>query len=391
MKILFVCESAHGSDSGGRVVRYLTRILGKGTHQIKLLVVTPPRADYKQDTFYQDNDVEFLPIRKSVAHRMENLVMKTEEVRRYRDILKEFRPDIVHFASFDHNKPAQFITEARMAGAKVILQPWTMQFYCAQGFGFREGKKCNLCAGGNYINALTKHCVPVKGIPSQVERSFLHKSALKADVFLSSNTELDQILLQYGVEAQKIARFPIPFDYTFLVPEAREEEDYFIFFGQPAEHKGLKVLMEAFKLLPDKKLKMYPLAKLVENENANVEVVNGIGWASGLKDAVAAAKAVLVPSLWSTSTEYAMCEALLFKKAVVLFNVGVHKDIFRDRDNAMVVEPDDIPAFAKAISELDADAQLRRTIGENGYKTLLEINNRDKLYAQLMEAYTKTV
>jgi glycosyltransferase involved in cell wall biosynthesis len=95
-----------------------------------------------------------------------------------------------------------------------------------------------------------------------------------------------------------------------------------------------------------------------------------------------------MPSLWSTSTEYALCEALLMKKAVVVFNVGVHKDIFKDGFNALVVEPNDINSFAKAVLELNSNEELRLRIAENGYNTLLDINNPDKLYLQLMRGYS---
>jgi glycosyltransferase involved in cell wall biosynthesis len=385
MKILIVCESARKHESGGRVVRYLTKILKTGNHQLKLVVLN---NDPNPDEFYTENNVEFIPIRTGFYSRFANIGLVTKESIRFKKILKGFLPEVVHFASFDNGKPPRFITEANASGATVVLQPWTMQFYCEQGFGFRDGEKCNLCAGGNYINALTKKCTNYKGIPALIKKKLLHKEALNADVFLSSNSELDQILLDYGVRKDKIVRFTVPFDYTFLIPPKTSEQNYSIFYGQPNAHKGLNVLIDVFEMLPKQMLKVYPLSLAPETfKSDNVEVINGISWTSGLPEAIASSKMVLVPSLWSTSTEYSMCEALLFKKPVVVFNTGVHTHIFKNKVNAMVVAPNDIEAYANAITELSENDELRQTIGENGYKSLLEINSINNLYPQLIEAY----
>jgi glycosyltransferase involved in cell wall biosynthesis len=392
MKILLVCESSHLYESGGRVVRYITKVLKKQENQLKLVVLSDKRDDYNLDEFYVDNNVDFLPLNKRLYARIFRVFFDTKEVRRFKKNLTTFTPDIIHFASFDNSKPSKFISLAIKSKAKVILQPWTMHFYCSQGFGFRNGEQCTLCAGGNYWNAISNKCVTARAIPSLIEKKNTHKKALKADVFLSSNSPLDSILNSYGVLKQKIHRFPIAFDYTFLKTQSEEKEgDYFIFYGQANEHKGLKVLLEVFAKLPDLRLKIYPMSNLPQDVSKyrNIEIINGVNWKNGLSDAIVNAKAVLMPSLWSTSTEYALCEALLMQKPVVVFNVGVHKDIFKNRENAMVIEPGDINSFTQAVVELSDNKELRNYIGKNGYQTLLEINEPDKLYNEILSAYNR--
>jgi glycosyltransferase involved in cell wall biosynthesis len=148
--------------------------------------------------------------------------------------------------------------------------------------------------------------------------------------------------------------------------------------------------MEVFAKLPEQKLKIFPMGNLPENISKlkNVEIINGVNWTNGLGDAIMKSKAVLMPSLWSSTIEYALWEALQIKKAVVVFKVGAHKDIFKNGYNALVVEPNDIESYAKAVLALDENEELRKLLEENGNKTLLEINNPDKLYLQLIEAYS---
>jgi glycosyltransferase involved in cell wall biosynthesis len=390
MKILLVCESSHLYESGGRVVRYITKILKRDDNYVKIVVLSEKRDDYNLGSFYKENDVEFLPVRKKIINRFASLLFNTKEVKCFSRILNSFTPDVIHFASFDHSKPSKFISVATKSGAKVILQPWTMHFYCSQGFGFRNGEQCTLCANGNYLNALTKKCISFRGIPSLIEKRVSHLKALKADLFLSSNSEFDNILTKYGVKHKHIYKFPIAFDYTFLDKPSSITEDYFVFYGQANSHKGLSVLMEVFAKLPEQKLKIFPMGNLPENISKlkNVEIINGVNWTNGLGDAIMKSKAVLMPSLWSSTIEYALWEALQIKKAVVVFKVGAHKDIFKNGYNALVVEPNDIESYAKAVLALDENEELRKLLEENGNKTLLEINNPDKLYLQLIEAYS---
>jgi len=51
------------------------------------------------------------------------------------------------------------------------------------------------------------------------------------------------------------------------------------------------------------------------------------------------------------------------------------------------VEPNDFEFFAKAVNELENDTELSQTIGENGYNTLLEINNPERINSLLLRAY----
>ena len=89
-----------------------------------------------------------------------------------------------------------------------------MHFFCAQGFAFRNNKVCTKCINGNYLNAIKYHCVGLKSIPSLFERYFIHKRALMANVFFSSNSSLDTLLQEYNVPQKNIFRFPIPFDFA---------------------------------------------------------------------------------------------------------------------------------------------------------------------------------
>ena len=88
MKILLVCESSHLYESGGRVVRYITKVLKKQENQLKLVVLSDKRDDYNLDEFYVDNNVDFLPLNKRLYARIFRVFFDTKEVRRFKITFK---------------------------------------------------------------------------------------------------------------------------------------------------------------------------------------------------------------------------------------------------------------------------------------------------------------
>lgn len=395
MKVLLVSESINQFDSGGKVVRYITNILTHANVQVKILVLRE-KNEIKDDDFISHHDIEFLPIKRNFQNRLFNIFFNTRATISFKELLNNYHPDIVHFASFENSKPSLFILEVKKFGAKLVLQPWTMHFFCAQGFGFRDNKTCTKCVNGNYINALFYKCTGVKSIPSLIERHFLHKRALAANTFLSSNRTFDKILNEYRVPSDNILNFPIPFDCSSQKIETNVNnslnsiEDYYIYYGQVNDHKGFKILEEVFMRLPSIKFKVLPMNYLSEStfSKHNVEIINNVNWSNGLREYIINSKAVLIPSLWVTSTEYSLCEALLLKKPVILFNIGMHKDIFVNKQNAMVVEPNDVDSYVNAIIELENDSDLCVKLSNNGYKTLTNHNSIEKLTSELMKAYS---
>ncbi len=305
-------------------------------------------------------------------------------------MIDEFAPDVVHFASFDHAKSPNLYRYCKSRNIRTVLQPWTMHFYCAQGFGFRAGHQCTTCIDDGFHSAIRQGCAPLRGAVSQFERAALRDTALEvADLLLSSNGDLDGVLRAYGIAPERIMRFPVPFDVTQIDETPITKGDYYAYYGQAATHKGIDFIIELFSELRDKKLKIYPMAAFSTGKPLapNIEIVPGLGWDSGLREAVANSRAVLIPSLWMTSTEYSLCEAMVMKKPVVAFNVGVHKNILSDRESAMVVDAQNKTQFVAALDALEQDPALYDRLAHSGAARIAEINDPNKLHAQLMDAY----
>lgn len=392
MKILFVCESFSSKLSGGKVVRYLHDILTNRGHEVRIAITSP----YNQaDTWIKGDDllITAIPSRTRYYWRLYALANSKYVPNEFSHLVNEFKPDVVHFCSFDHTKSSNLYQYCHERKIRIILQPWTMHFYCAQGFGYKDNQQCTRCITDGLSTAFIQGCTNLRGCLGQLERASLRQMAVGlADIVLSSNSDLDKILQSYGVPACKVRRFPIAFDTSKTLPADTKQGDYYIYYGQANSHKGTDFIIEFFSALSDKKLKLYPMSPYAASKTLppNIEIISGIGWDNGLREAISNAKAVIVPSLWATSTEYSLCEAMTLRKPVVVFGVGVHKDVLTHRKNAMVVRAGSQKEFKVALDDLEENIDLYNSLAEAGSKRIAEINADSKLYAQLMDAYSST-
>jgi glycosyltransferase involved in cell wall biosynthesis len=385
MKILLICESFSARLSGGKVARFLDRILTMHGHEVEIVV-----TGVLDETSTRDRgNPPTLLAHRGRARRLVSLLSRDDVPANFRQLVETFSPDVAHFASFDHTKSPSLYHHCKSKNIRTVLQPWTMHFYCAQGFGYRDNESCDSCLHTGYLTAFRKGCATPRGALGQMERNALHQVALEtADMFLSSNRDLDAILRTYGIGEDRITRFPVAFDVEQVKAINAARGDYYIYYGQAVAHKGASFLIDLFSQLPDKKLRLYPMTT-VDSQGLppNIEIHNGYGWHNGLTDAIANAKAVLVPSLWRTSTEYSLCEAMAMKKPVVAFNVGAHQELLVDGDSAMVVQTRDKADFKRALDELDQDEALYTRLSTRGAARMAEVNEPARLHAQLMHAY----
>lgn len=373
-------------------MRYLHEILATHGHEVRVAITG---SFNKADTWFKgaDDIITKVPNDTRSYQRLFSLANRWRVPQEFSRLVDRFQPDVIHFASFDQSKSANLYWHCKHRGIRLVLQPWSMHFFCEQGYGFREGQQCTLCISEGFGAAIRKSCCGLDGSLRQLERVALRRMATSsADVVLSSNSDLDTILTQYGVPAQAIRRFPIPFNVLQVpLPPDLPTEDYFINFGQADASKGTDVLMDLFASMPDKQLRFYPIGDYSPRRflPSNIQVIRGLGWTSGLSEAIAKAKAVVQPSLWATSTEYALCEAMAMGKPIIAFRVGVHKEILVHEKNAMVIEPGDFKQFKAAVDALDVDTKLRSTLSANAIACIKEINAPEKLSRQLIDLYSR--
>ena len=393
MKVLIVCESYSDKSSGGKVARYLCKIASSAGHKVEIAVTHPLGITSNANKKPIANVTQIFSKNAFInrAISTSSILTKSFTPQPFRDLISRHRPDIVHFASFDHTKPSSLYYYCLERDIPILLQPWTMHFFCAQGFAYRNQSQCYDCLDKPLMAAYQNGCINQKRkIIDSLDRPNL-KAASKdsRSSFLSSNSSMDSILKHYGIPKKKIFRFPVPFDCLDYEPISSNSGDYYIFYGQAEEHKGISVLIELFGMMPKRKLVICPMSEFPKDRKLpnNVTIVDGAAWGLGLDKLIAGAKGVVIPSLWSTTTEYTLYEAMLMEKPIFAFNVGVHKDILVNQYNAILADPLNPFEMIHGFDLVECMPELCIELVKNAKKTLLEINSIDRLGFLLSQIY----
>jgi glycosyltransferase involved in cell wall biosynthesis len=151
---------------------------------------------------------------------------------------------------------------------------------------------------------------------------------------------------------------------AFLPPE----DGYLMFVGALGRHKGVDVLLQAWRRLRDRPplvLIGTPRADTPPVDDPGVVIARDIPSAQVMASWTRASVAV-VPSVWSEPAGQVAIEALLAGRAVVASDVGGLRDVIEPGVTGLTVPPGDPGALAAALENLLNDPQARQRMGEAG-------------------------
>nr|WP_277608499.1 glycosyltransferase family 4 protein [Microbulbifer elongatus] len=174
----------------------------------------------------------------------------------FRALLKRYRPSVVHFHHYIH-MGLELIREVKntLPGARIILTLHEYLAICANnGQMVKPGKQMKLCYKSSPTDCA--QCFPDRS-PSDF---FLREKYIKSifdlvDQFISPSHFLIERYIAWGISPERMhmiengqPNVPLPGPRALAKGELRGR---FAFFGQINPFKGVDVLLEAFKAIPE--------------------------------------------------------------------------------------------------------------------------------------------
>ena len=84
-------------------------------------------------------------------------------------------------------------------------------------------------------------------------------------------------------------------------------------------------------------------------------------------------------------------EAWACKKPVIAVNIGAIRSLISDNDDGLLVEANDVNAFANAITTLTNDANMRQKLGAKGYQKMMANYTWDVVTEKYRHIYMKAI
>jgi glycosyltransferase involved in cell wall biosynthesis len=370
MNILLIVDSYAKNSSGGRVSRYLVELLERLNYSV--FILSPTKLD-ERNVFYFQSDYK--------------LAQKKEY---YQNILLDNKIDIIHFATYGNGKSTFYHNIARKINIKIVAQIWMHDFYCQKIYNFTQGHSCTKCID-NLNHSFYNRCLDlnINGLKKFVKKIIFKNNFLDCNKYISPSSQISGLLNKYGVNSTKIHNIPLLFDgKRFFAYNYTRSDDYYIFYGAIIVEKGIDFIIEFAKRYTDMKIKIVHSGEFdLKDIPNNLSICNNISWDNGLENLIKNAKAVLITSIWDSTTEYALLESLGLGVPAITFNVGVHKEIIVDNKNGFIVDIDNYKDFYNKLKLLD-DENKRKSISINARRTFEKLTN-EKQYLELLKKLYK--
>lgn len=213
-----------------------------------------------------------------------------------------------------------------------------------------------------------------------------------------SNEVKDVLVSRLDADPSKISVISCGVDTTFFAPAAKadarkelgidESEKVVLFVGHINHNKGIDILRECARLMPD--VTFVVLGKgTFEAGTRNCKVVGNHPndriprWING-------ADVLILPSR-SEGTPVVLMEALSCGIPVVASRVGGIPDLVKDGQTGCLVEKGDVAMFERKLRELLADSDKCRRMGRQGRKDMIENYDGRRVAERIERVYEKVL
>jgi glycosyltransferase involved in cell wall biosynthesis len=323
--------------------------------------------------------------------------VNTEIDNKFRKILEEFKPDVVHC----HNiigLSAGILILAKEAGASVVCTLHDHWGYCLRHTALRtDGRQCEDIT-------LCHECLPNSRVPLRLRKDFLSLALDHVDIFLSPSCFLAERYIAAGIKADRIEIVPNGIDTVRFAPHrtlTRKPGLRLVYVGHFGLHKGVETLLQALLLLQSPKSVQLSLVGQGPREAAYREFIREQGLAENvsIRGAVAPAEMprvygendlFILPSIWDENQPVSIMEAMASGVPVVASRKGGIPELIIDGINGFLVEAGNAQGIAHVLEKFLADPDLARRMGSLGRRRVIEqtyesqIDRHIAIYEMLM-------
>lgn len=386
MKILILSDDFPPNSFGGAGISTfnLSQGLVKAGHQVSVITTCQKKAE--QGNFESDG-MKVLKIFANFHERWEAYLglYNPQTVGRFKKIIKEINPDIVHAHNIHSFLSYHCLKIAKKSGKPVFLTARDTMLFT---YGKLATKK--------YLEKLDPHisCIdnlkqarkrynPFRNIIIRhylkyVDKIFAISHSLKQALELNGIKNVE--VVYNGIDAEEWQVSPEIVD-RFKLKHSLQNKKIVFFAGRISKLKGAHQINQAMVLVR----KEVPEAVLL------TAGTQGVGWLEGesLRAAYHASDIVVTPSIYLDPFNRTNIEAMACHKPVVGTCFGGTPEIVQDGMTGFIVNPLKTELMAQKIIALLKNEQLAKQMGAAGYERVRKEFSLEKCVNKNIELYHK--
>lgn len=404
MKILLV-NKYHYVKGGSETYHFgLAKLLESHGHEVIYFAMADEKnLPCKQEKYFVSN-VDFNgDISKLQKIKAGFRVLYSFEAKKnISNLIEKERPDVVHINLVHRHITLSIVRAIKKYNIPIVFTIHDLNCVCPNHEMLSNGKICELCLNGKYINCIKNKCVKSSGAKSALAalEAFNYKRMGiydDIDLFITPSEFYKKKLEESGIIHSKIIHMKnfLPIDTVYSCDNP--DMGYLLYFGRISEEKGVLTLVKAVEKLKNS-APLYILGtgpvedeikSYIEEHNLNGKI-KMLGFKSGdeLKKYVSQAKCVILPSEWYENGPYAIMEAMSQGKPVIVSYCGGLPEIVEDGKTGFICKPFDSDDLSRCIDKICALSDDEyKVMSKNAVESALKNFNPDSYAQKLTSLY----
>lgn len=321
-----------------------------------------------------------------------------EARRRFRRLLDEAKPDLLHVHNIYHQLSPSFLPVAKERGLPIVMTAHDYALVAPNYSLYHDGAICEITKPDRFWKAVGHRCVKRSRAASALEalEFSLHRALglylNNLDVIIAPSRFLQATLADYGVPADLIVHIPHP-----VATEGRTVTAggrYALFVGRLSPEKGVDTLIRAAAKAKEVPLQIVGtgpeearLKALCRRLSADNVKFLGFKQGAELENAYAGAAFTVVPSVWYEVAGLVALESYAHGKPVIASQIGGLAEAVVDGETGLYVSAGDVDDLAEQMSRLWSDPAAAQEMGRAGRATVEKENNPETHAGKILWAY----
>lgn len=283
-----------------------------------------------------------------------------EARKKIRLVLEDFQPDVCHLNNFNYQLTPSIILEIRKWSrdarrpCKIIYTAHDYQLVCPNHMCYSAGKPCETCLGGHYGNCVKGRCIHgslAKSVIGALEGAFWRRMGVYR--------EMDAVICCSGFLKTKLDTHPHLVGKTvvmhnFAEPvKPAEKGEYVLYFGRYSREKGVEMLAQTAKELPEISF-LFAGSGPLEHLLKGIPNVRNVGFQRGeaLTNLIRRARFAVCPSQWYENCPLSVLESLSCGTPVLGAAIGGIPELIRPGENGALFESGNREDLKKKLREM---------------------------------------
>lgn len=351
--------------------------------------------------------------------KFRHMLWSREAAGKFERVLKEFKPEVVHLHNIYHHISPSILPVAARHKVPVIMTVHDYHLINPNYTLYDHGEVCERKGA----RAIAHRCIKNSLLASFADvlewsvHKWLRVYEKRVEKFLAPTEFVKQKLVEGGFDKDKIEVVPLMVAHnptpTPLILRGGDDRDpplkvrggrgsYVLFSGRLTVEKGIYVLLEIAKRLPEIQFKIAgdgpELPRITKHvTRSTMKNVEFLGFVKreGLQKVIGGARLIVVPSLWYEPSPLSVLEAMAAGKTVVASRIGGIPELIEDGETGFLIRPispmGPIGPIIDKIKKIYYDEKLLKRVGKAAAQYAKRVHSPEKHYEKIMEIYETTI